>query len=57
MSCKVTFTKDFQKELAKGRDFWGRLSGELCYVKVLSNCLFQLWSYKKFEKGVWQWKF
>ena len=51
MSCKVTFTKDFQKELAKGRDFFFFFNGEMGYVKVLGNGRLQLLSHKKFENG------
>lgn len=42
----MIFTTAFLKELAKCRDFWGRLNGELCLVKVLGNNSFQLWGYK-----------
>ena len=42
----MIFTRDFLKEFAKGRDFWGLLNGELCLVKVLGNNQFQLWGYK-----------
>lgn len=42
----MIFTRDFLKEFAKGRDFWGLLNGKLCLVKVLGNNQFQLWGYK-----------
>lgn len=42
MSDKITCTKDFLKELTKGRNFWGSLNGKLCYIKVTGDNSFHI---------------